>query len=86
MTDQANDLGEARALRRVSAGHLLGGVASGLAQYLDLDVAVVRLAFVVLALVGGAGVPLYVAGWLLIPDEHTGISIAADLLGRHQVV
>lgn len=61
-------------------GRLIAGVASGVADYLDVDVVLVRTLFVVLALVGGIGVPLYVAAWLLMPDENRDESIAEQLL------
>src|ERR1035438_5800167 len=56
------------------------GVAAGIAQYLGVDVIVVRVALAVLALVGGAGIPIYLAGWLLIPEEGADQSIANDLI------
>jgi phage shock protein PspC (stress-responsive transcriptional regulator) len=59
---------------------MLAGVASGIASYLGLDVTLVRIALVVLALAGGAGVPIYLADWLLIPEEGAGQSIAAGFL------
>jgi len=67
-------------LQRSSEGRILGGVASGLAEYLSVDIAVVRVGFVVLGLLGGIAVPLYVAGWLLIPEEGSDSTIADDLL------
>jgi len=67
-------------LQRSSKGRILGGVASGLAEYLGVDIAVVRVGFVVLGLLGGIAVPLYVAGWLLIPEEGSDSTIADDLL------
>jgi len=69
-------------LRRAVRGRLLGGVAAGVADYFDVDVVVVRIAFVALALVGGIGVPLYLAAWLIVPDEETGESVAEHLLGH----
>lgn len=71
-----------RLLRRATDGHILGGVAAGLSDYLNIDVAVVRIAFVGLGLLGGIAVPLYVAGWLLIPEEGSESTIADDLLGH----
>jgi phage shock protein PspC (stress-responsive transcriptional regulator) len=59
---------------------MLAGVAAGIAQYLGVDVIVVRVALAVLALVGGAGIPIYLAGWLLIPEEGADQSIANDLI------
>jgi phage shock protein PspC (stress-responsive transcriptional regulator) len=69
-------------LRRPIHDRMLAGVAVGLADYLDVDVTLVRIGLVVLAVIGGAGIPLYLAGWLLIPEEGASRSIAADLLGR----
>jgi phage shock protein PspC (stress-responsive transcriptional regulator) len=68
------------ALRRGYDGRMLAGVAAGLAGYLDVDVTAVRIAFVVLALLGGAGIPLYLAGLLLIPDEGSDVSIAGSIV------
>ena len=67
-------------LRRPFAGRMLGGVAAGLARYVGVDVTLVRITFVVLTIVGGAGIPLYLAGLLLIPDEGSDQSIAGSLL------
>jgi phage shock protein PspC (stress-responsive transcriptional regulator) len=63
---------------------MLAGVASGVARYLGIDVTVVRIILAVLAVVGGAGVPLYLAGWLLIPDEDSGQSIASAFISSIQ--
>jgi len=59
---------------------MLGGVAAGLADYFGIDPLLVRIGFVVMALVGGVAVPLYLAGWLLIPDEDAERSVAEELL------
>src|SRR5579875_515360 len=47
-------------------GRMLAGVAAGAADYLNVDPTIVRIALAVLAL-AGPGVPIYLAGWLLIP-------------------
>lgn len=63
---------------------MLGGVAAGVARYLSVDVTVVRIVFAVLAIVGGAGVPIYLAGWLLIPEEGSEQSIVSQFIeSRH---
>lgn len=59
-----------RALARRSDDKLIAGVASGLADRFGIEPNLVRLAFVVLALAGGAGVVLYAAGWLFLPVEN----------------
>ena len=71
-------------LHRRRGGRMLGGVAAGLADYFDVDPVLVRVGFVVLAFVGGLAVPLYLAGWALIPDEDTDTSIAEELLARER--
>ena len=70
-----------QALNRPVQDRMLGGVAAGIARYLSVDVTVVRIVFAVLAIMGGAGIPLYLAGWLLIPEEGAEQSIASDLIG-----
>jgi len=67
-------------LRRSYEDRMLGGVAGGLARYLGVDTMIVRIAFVVLTVFGGAGIPLYLAGLLLIPDEGSDQSIAGSLI------
>jgi phage shock protein PspC (stress-responsive transcriptional regulator) len=55
---------------------VLGGVAGGLGDYFNIDPLLVRIAFVGLMIFGGAGLVLYVAGWLLIPaDGHERSSV-----------
>jgi phage shock protein PspC (stress-responsive transcriptional regulator) len=67
-------------LRRSYSDRMLAGVAAGLARYFDVDVTIVRIAFVVLTIVGGAGIPLYLAGLLLIPEEGSDQSIAGSII------
>jgi len=67
-------------LNRPVENRMLGGVCAGIAAYLDLDPTLVRVAFAALTVLGGAGVPLYAIGWLLIPDEGSDRSPLADLL------
>ena len=74
----------ARSLTRLRHDRMLAGVASGLAGYVGVDVLFVRIAFAVLAIVGGVGIPLYVACWLLIPDEGATHSIATDFTSSMQ--
>ena len=48
---------------------MIGGVAAGIGRYLNIDAVVIRIAAIVLALFGGAGVLLYIAGLLLDPQR-----------------
>ncbi len=71
-------------LHRAGPGRMLGGVAAGVADYFDVDPTIVRIGFVALAFLGGVAVPLYVAGWLLIPDEDSDVSVAEELLAHER--
>jgi phage shock protein PspC (stress-responsive transcriptional regulator) len=67
-------------LRRPVQDSVVAGVAAGLARYLGVDVMIIRLAFVVLAIASGAGIPLYLAVLLLIPEDGSDQSITSSLL------
>lgn len=64
--DQVKDLGR---LRRSRTDRKVAGVAGGLARHLDVDPLILRVAFVVLVFFGGAGLILYGACWLLVPED-----------------
>ncbi len=66
--DEVRDLGR---LRRSAYDRKVAGVAGGLARHLDVDPTILRVAFVVLSFFGGAGLIVYAACWLLVPDERT---------------
>ena len=80
-TDKNNEEGT-RLLRRSRDGAMLAGVAAGLADYFDVDATLVRIGLVALSLLGGAGVPLYLAAWLLIPEEGSDIAVAGEILSH----
>jgi phage shock protein PspC (stress-responsive transcriptional regulator) len=63
---------------------MLAGVAAGLADWFDVDPTLVRLGFVVLAALGGVAVPIYLAAWLLLPEEGVDRSVAEELLARQR--
>ena len=67
-------------LRRAYDGRMLAGVCAGIADYLAVDVTIVRVAFAVFTFLGGAGIPAYLACLLLIPEEGADQSIASSLL------
>ena len=59
-----------RVLRRSADDRMIGGVAGGLARYLGVDSAVVRILFVVLLVFGGSGLIAYLIAWVAIPEEQ----------------
>ncbi|MGC4108864.1 MAG: PspC domain-containing protein [Nocardioides sp.] len=64
--DDIRDLGR---IRRSRADRKIAGVAGGLGRHLDVDPLILRVAFVVLTFFGGVGLLLYVALWLLLPED-----------------
>ena len=48
---------------------MIGGVCGGISEYLDIDSTIVRIVFVVMALFGGSGIIIYIAGLLIFPDN-----------------
>jgi phage shock protein C len=67
----------ARQLRRSADDRMLAGVAGGIARYLGADVTLVRVIIAALALFTGAGAALYIAAWLLIPEDGEDQPVAA---------
>ncbi|MGZ4495316.1 MAG: ATP-binding protein [Nocardioides sp.] len=62
-------VGVPRRVFRSTDDRLVGGVAAGLARHLAVDVMLVRVAFVVLATMGGFGLVLYAGLWLVLPSD-----------------
>jgi phage shock protein PspC (stress-responsive transcriptional regulator) len=65
----AGPTAQPRRLTRVREGKLFAGVTTGLARYLDVDPIAVRIGFVVATIFSGAGILLYLACWILMPQE-----------------
>jgi len=61
---------------------IIAGVASGLADYWGVSVGLIRFAAIVLTVFGGLGVLLYLAGWLLIPNDDGTESIGEEALRK----
>lgn len=58
-----------QALRRPLEGRMLAGVCAGIARFFNIDVTLVRIAWVLFTLLGGSGILAYVIAWALIPDD-----------------
>ena len=57
-------------IHRSRTDRMLGGVCGGLAESLDVDVALLRIGLVALTILGGGiGIPLYIAVWILAPER-----------------
>lgn len=69
-SDEVRDLSRLRRTLRTSPeNRYIAGVAGGIARHLDVDPVLVRVLLVVLTLFGGAGILLYIACWLLVPED-----------------
>ena len=58
-----------RKLYRSKSNRQLAGVCGGLAEYFNLDPTLIRVLFIILAVLGGSGVILYVAMWIIVPKQ-----------------
>ncbi|PLX05072.1 MAG: stress-responsive transcriptional regulator [Marinilabiliales bacterium] len=53
---------------------MIGGVCGGLANYFNVDIALIRIAFVLLLIFGGGGFLAYIILWIVIPAEPVGFT------------
>ena len=83
MSDHTIETGPAR-LERSRSDRMLAGVAGGLGAYFELHPAVFRVSFVVLTLMGGAGIAIYLVAALVMPDEGKDDSFATAALRRRR--
>ena len=66
-----------RRLTRSRSNGKIAGVCAGIAEYFDVDVVLVRTAWVVFSIVPGAvigGVLAYLAAWLLMPEATEAVA------------
>jgi phage shock protein PspC (stress-responsive transcriptional regulator) len=68
--------------RRPRRGRKVAGVAAGIANRYRIDPTLVRVGFVVASIYGGAGVVLYLLGWLFLPEQDDEVSPFESLIGR----
>ena len=55
-------------LCRSRSNRSLAGVCAGIAEYYGWDPTLVRVAWIVLTLLGGSGILLYLIMWLVMPE------------------
>ena len=68
-------------LCRSSTDKVIAGVAGGIGAYFGIDAVIVRIAFIVLTFLGGAGPFLYLIGWLGLPREDSPSVVSNALRG-----
>ena len=62
-------MAETRKLYRSRSNRQIAGVCGGLAEYFNMDPTLIRVLFIVLAVLGGSGIVLYLAMWIIVPRE-----------------
>ena len=56
-------------LYRSRSDKQIAGVCGGLGEYFNREANIIRLLFVATLLMGGSGLILYIAAWMIIPQE-----------------
>jgi phage shock protein PspC (stress-responsive transcriptional regulator) len=84
MTEHITHTPTVRRLERSSSDKMLAGVCGGLGRYFELNPTVFRVGFVVLTLLGGAGVLVYLAAALVMPGEGKEHSLAEQVLAERK--
>jgi signal transduction histidine kinase/phage shock protein PspC (stress-responsive transcriptional regulator) len=77
---QAGSVRPARLTR--GPDRVIAGVCSGLATYLGIDTVIVRVAFLVLTITTGLGLPAYIAAWVLMPEAEEGTPKKPERLAK----
>lgn len=54
---------------RSKKNRIIGGVCGGIGEYLKVDPVLIRLAWVIGALMWGAGILAYLVAWIIIPEK-----------------
>ncbi len=80
---EPNSTGNKR-LYRIRDGRVVAGVCAGIAAYFGVDPTLVRLAFALFTIFGGAGILLYLVAWIVIPEETDGASIAETFVSKRR--
>src|SRR2546430_3649997 len=77
---------EVKRLERTLSPRIIAGVCGGLARYFGLSPAVFRLGLIVLTLLGGAGILVYLAAVLVIPEEGRSEEHTSELQSQSNLV
>ncbi len=83
--DLMSNLNSGKVLVRNRDNRIIAGVCAGLADYLGMDVNVVRLLVaVVTVFTAGTAILAYLVAWAVIPEEGQKTSIAEDLINKNR--
>jgi phage shock protein C len=62
-------MSQTRKLYRSQTNRMLAGVCGGLAEFLNTDPTLIRVLFVLLTVLGGAGPIIYLGMWIIVPNQ-----------------
>jgi phage shock protein PspC (stress-responsive transcriptional regulator) len=62
-------MNQVKRLYRSRTNKMLGGICYGLSEYFDIDPSIVRIAWVIFTMLGGAGLLAYLICWIVVPEE-----------------
>ena len=65
-------------LYRSQTDSMLAGVCGGLGAYFNIDPTLIRILFVLSTIFSGAGILVYLAMWLIVPEEGQDQEAAID--------
>ena len=71
----------AQRLVRIRTGKKIAGVCAGFARYMDVDVTLVRIVWLVIALTAGVGFIAYIVAWIAMPLEDEPAQAPARVPG-----
>jgi len=72
-------------LYRSKSDVMIAGVCSGLASYLNVDVTIVRLVFVLLLFTFAGGLWIYLAMWIIVPVEPSTQMDSVDVEAKTEI-
>ena len=77
--------GSGKVLVRKREGRIIAGVCAGLADYVGIDVNLLRVIVALISLFTvGTGVLAYGIAWLVIPEEGSKSSVAEDFVNKNR--
>jgi len=80
-----SNVNDGKVLVRRQDNRIVAGVCSGLADYLGIDVNLVRILVALMTLfTAGTGIVVYLVAWAVIPEEGQKTSIAEDLINKNR--
>jgi phage shock protein PspC (stress-responsive transcriptional regulator) len=72
-TSKKENTSSEKRIYRDTDNAVIAGVCSGIANYTNIDVVIVRAIFAAVLIFGGFGLPLYIVLWIIIPKASTTI-------------